>query len=481
MKEARTILTSAVPVPTTQVLVQSVPRPPIKEADETRQHLKRKRLTEEAAHASSVAARELRAVVSLASRRGLNAEEIFQHFVADKAADARVGEENVGSRCAGRKDVVRGVEGLGISLSEEAAGLLIETIVRSSGESQGQYSTRTAAGAGQPRRNMNQPRRVPKGRGRAAFAASAENTKPGVGRQTSSERSSAGRKTLPPLLRQHITAADLWNFAASSPTQDGNAQSNSEDAETPIDRGEGPASADEESFHALSQEEAKEDAANHSKQSIQGEAGPLSIRKRARNMGSTRGGFSAKEDARNGTFLEEDPRGMDSTDARRSFPASTTASGGIGSIAANRAHQTDEMFNSPSFGNLQASSTMPSFPIAGGVAATAGAAASATPSGLEAFRNHVSRPHSMPTHFTSTDSRRKGDLMGSRRRRTFPTLGRSVAATPATVPSVSREQVEVASFPCENPTLEAADGKDRVFHVDRYDWKARITWSSLLG
>lgn len=431
------------PVPTTQVFVQSVRRPPVQEAEENKQHLKRKRLTEEAALASSVAARELRAVVSLASRRGLNAEEIFQHFVVDDLADARAGEESVGCPCAGKKDVIKGMEGLGISLSEEAAGLLVQTIVRSSDEPPGQHSTLPAANAGQPRRILSEPLRVPNERGRAAVAGGAESTKPRRARETSSQRSAADGKTLPPLLRQYITAEDLWNFASRTCPPGGKAQSSSGDATTPVERGEpGAAGVHEERFPLLSQKEAKEVEKHVPQQTAHGDAGPSSTRNRARNGPSIGGG-------------------------------------GSGIIAANGAQQANRRYNQQTFGNHQASLLMmPSLPATGNGATalnTYGPAAAKTPGNLEETAGEgAPRPHSMSTQVGSIDSSRKrdleqcdGTLLGPRRRQTFPACVGTVAVAPAAVPTVFQERAEVASFPCDNPVLEATGSKDRVFHVDR--------------
>lgn len=471
-KDVLKVMIPTVRILTTQVLVESVSRPPVNEADEHKQRLKRKRLTEEAAHASSVAARELRAVVTLAGRRGLNAEEIFRHFVADGNADARAGEADAGCRRAGTKDVITGMEGLGISLSEDAAALLIETIVRSSGEPSGKHSTRLAADADQLCGNLNRPLRVPKGR----YAA-----KPRRARETSLRRPAAGQKTLPPLLRQHITAEDLWIFASRRSVRGGKVQSSSEDAKMPIDRGQQrPARAIDESLPGLSREEANEVATNHSIQSIHGEAEPSSMRKRARNIGITRGSGSAKEAARKGKLHEEAPSGMGSTGSLGPSPAPTTSGCGSGSITANIAHQTNRGYN-PQSGNPQAClSTMPSFSAAGDAAAaptTADASPTPVQPGLTAEKD-APRPRSMPSQVgSSIDSHRKRDLektngsvVGPRRRRTVSACGGSVAGVPSAAPSTSHKKAEVASFPCNSPTLEATDGKDRVFHVDRCDW-----------
>lgn len=469
-----------VPIPTTQVLVQSVRRPPKQEAAEHKQHLKRKRLTEEAAHASSVAARELRAVVSLASRRGLNAEEIFQHFVVDDSADVQAGEENVGCRCAGKNGVIKGMEGLGISLSEEAAGLLIEAIVRSS-EPPGWHSTRHAGDSGQPRRNANEPLRVRKERGSAAFAGDMNITTPKRAKGASPQRSAAGRKNPPTPLREHITAEDLWNFASRGSAQGSKAQSGSEDATMRIEIGEkGSTSADEESLlPALSQEE----ATNHPNKSTHGRGGPLSMRKRARNMGNARGGGSANKAARDGV-LEENPRGMGSTGPGRPVPASATSGGGNGSIAANSAQPKNLALDQQTKGNHQASfSTMSSFSAAGNATNAPTTRALRQTNNLdETVGEGAPRPRSMPTQVGSVDSRRKrdleesaGGLLGPRRRQTLPACGGSVAVAPAAMSSASYEKAEVASFPCDDPALEATDGKDRVFHVDRCDGEASVT------
>lgn len=463
------------PIPTTQVLVRSFRRPPADEGDDHKQHLKRKRLTEEATHASSVAARELRAVVGLASTRGLNAEEIFQHFVVENASDAHAGEENVDGGRAGKADVIKGMERLGISLSEEAAALLIETIVRSSGEPTELRSTRTAADKGQLRGNLNQPPRAPEERGYAAVAGGTEITKPGRARETSLQRPTAGRKTLRPLLRQHITAEDLLNFASGRSAQEGKTQSSIKGESATFERGkEEPPSADNDSLPALPQGTARNVVTDHSNQSIRGDAGLSSMRKRARKRGGTGNGGSAKEAARKDILAEEARHGMGSNGSRRPSTASTS-----GSISANRLHQTSR--GDDKLGHPQASlSTMSSLSAAGnaiGAPTTAGAMPPTATIKVEApQKQDAPRTISMPNQVGPLGSgrnkdvqERNGRLLGSRRRWTFSACSESVTAAPAAaaVASASHEKLELASFPCDNPTQEATGGKDRVFYVDR--------------
>ncbi|CAN0220798.1 unnamed protein product, partial [Laminaria digitata] len=108
----------------TQVLVHSAKRKPKHSSSASgsagQSRLKQKGGKGEAALAASVAARELRGLMCLARRRGLNADEAFRHFKVDG-----------GKGRAGKREVLKGMASLGLTLSGEAAAVLIETIVSS--------------------------------------------------------------------------------------------------------------------------------------------------------------------------------------------------------------------------------------------------------------------------------------------------------------------------------------------------------------
>ncbi len=471
-----------VSISTTQVLVQSVRRPPAKEDEEKHERSKRKRLKEEALLASSVAARELRAVITLASRRGLNAEDVFLHFVAEDAVVGRTreeGEVELRCRCAGKKDVVKGMAGLGISLSEDAAALLIETIVRSSAERSPQCRKNLAAAdkdVGHLTGNLGASRRVLKGSADTATAGAAKRVA-NRGRQARVKRSAPGPKSLSPLPRQHITAEDLWNFALRNNAQDTQSQSGSEETKSPAGRGKGGTrNSQGEGLHALSPDK-QEQATNAD---IYGGAGPSSKRRRTRQDDHSWRSGSAKGTTGGGMSPKHRIHGMGKARRLRPLPASAPLGGGGGNSELNNVDL--QTWGS----NLHASRSAlsPSSAARGAAAAgTATSAASPELSGREATAAEGrTRPRSMPTHVDSINSRGMGDSKESSgswfdpgRGETFPACGSLAAASvtqdhapvPGAAPSDSHDNAEVASFPCESPTVEAADGKDRVFHVKR--------------
>lgn len=465
------------------MLVQSVRRPPAKEDEDKRERSKRKRLKEEALLASSVAARELRAVVKLASRRGLNAEEIFLHFVAEDVDVARTREEGkgeLGCRCVGKKEVVKGMAGLGISLSEDAAALLIETIVRSSAERSPRRRKNLAAAdkhASLFKGNLRKSRRVLKGSADATTAGAADRVAK-RGRQAHLKRSAPGPKILSSLPRQHITAEDLWNFALRDKAQDTRSRSGSEETNSPAGRGDGGAgNGESEGVHALSPDK-QEQATN---EDVDGGTGPSSKRRRTQNGENSWRVRSAKGKTGQGTSPKDGVHSMGRAHRLSPLPASPPLDVGGGNSDQNSV-DLQQTWGS----NLHASrSTLSPSSAAGGAAATATASYAASPelSGREAIAaKGRTRPRSMRAHLDSINSRGTGDSKessGSRldpaRGETTPTYG-SLAAVGATqdhtpVPGVaprdSHDNAEVASFPCESPTVEAKDGKDRVFHVKR--------------
>ena len=456
----------------------------MKEAEEQHQRSKRKRLKEEALLASSIAARELRAVVTLASRRGLNAEEIFGHFIVEDAADANARggvKEETDRRSAGKKEVVKGMAGLGISLSEDAAALVIEHIVRSIAERSPQRRKNLAAAddaAGQQNGSLGHSRRKSKEPADAATAGAAERVAK-RGRRAQLKRSAPGPKLLSPLPRQHITAEDLWNFAHQNNVQDTRSQTGSEETKSPIARrDEGSGGGQGEYLHDLTPE--KEERAPNTP-SIYAGTGPSSKRRRTQDGNSSRRGGSATGMVGEGAPSQDVTHGMGGAHRLKPLPASAPLGGGRG----NRGQSNADL---QSWGNKHhpSRSTTPPSSAAGGVAAAATTATAASTNkrdGLEATAEKGKpRPRSMPTRVGSINPRGREDLkegsgscLGPRTKRAFPAgggLGSATAtsdhgAVPASAPREPYQQVEVASFPCTSPAEETTDGKDRVFYVKR--------------
>ncbi|CAM9926140.1 unnamed protein product, partial [Ectocarpus fasciculatus] len=446
----------------TKVLVQSVRKPPAKEVSEDNKRAKRKRLMEEAALASSVAARELRAVVGLASRRGLTAQEIFQHFVVDDAMNADA-EGELGGR-VGRKEIIAGMANLGIALSEEASDLLIETIVRSSAEPMPCYSTRPAATT-QVRGSIIQPQHLPRKRGSPA-SAHASSLKRERG------RSSTRRTHVSPLpLRQYVTAKDLWNFASS---ESENVSKHSHGDEEPLGDGEKKVSVNRDGERRLRAKQAHEP--NRPNRASHGGPGPSPKRRRRKNSGhSPGGGSSAMQTMITDTSSEE--KSPDTGGSRRADPPAPS-SAGCGSRS-DRPNDGQHFFSK---NDREASNSLQGSLSTSSSVSTAHDPATATALGTPAAgppkSNRVAptagrsklRPHSMPAPIGSVGSGKRGRLQGrdTQRRWTVPT--RVCSAPHQSGPGLKTalfEHGELASFPCHDPAEEAMNGKDRVLHVDR--------------
>ncbi|CAM9910671.1 unnamed protein product, partial [Ectocarpus sp. 12 AP-2014] len=438
----------------TKVLVQSVRKPPAKEASEDNERVKRKRLMEETVLASSVAARELRAVVGLAGRRGLTAQEIFQHFVVDDAMNANaVGEQ--GGR-VGRKEIMAGMANLGIALSEEASDLLIKTIVRSSADPTPCRSTEPAA-ASQVRGSVMQPQHLPRKRGSPA-SVNASSLQRGGGR-SSTRRTNRS----PPPLRRYVTAEDLWNFASS---ESGNNSKHSKGGGAPLDDGENRVSAIQDSERRLRATQDHEP--NRPNRASHGGPGPSPKRRRRKNGGHSPGG---------GTDTSSEEQSRATGGSRRVGPPAPS-SAGCGSRSDRPKHaqqsfsKSDRQAASENFqGSLSTISSVSSAHDPASVAALGIPATGPTKNlvALTAGRKKL-RPHSMLAPIGSVGSEKRRGLQGrdTQRRWTEPTRVYSASHQSGSgLKTALLENGELASFPCHDPAEEARNGKDRVFHVDR--------------
>ena len=167
----------------TRVLVQPVARQPREDLDGVEPCTKRKELRQKVKFDASVASRELLAVVSLARRRGFNAEEVFRHFDSENGAGR-----------AGKNEVIRGMANLGILISEESAAVLIDIVTSATG------SSCASVEESEPKRRRGKP-----GKG------SAEATSGLSGRKTYSARKPSAASQP---VRDYFTANDLWHFGS---------------------------------------------------------------------------------------------------------------------------------------------------------------------------------------------------------------------------------------------------------------------------
>lgn len=193
----------------TRVTVQTVAKEPKVLGSLERQGAKRKRLREEATVAASVAARELRALVALACRRGLNAEEVFCHF--DVGGCGR----------AGKEEVVKGMATLGISLSMDGAAMLVKLVIAAgSGSTDGQSATTVPSSASQGKLEqllLEKSVRTTTGDISTTIDSKASHVATKISDQVVGKNNRTGLTSTPLRLRHHFTADDLWKFARTAP------------------------------------------------------------------------------------------------------------------------------------------------------------------------------------------------------------------------------------------------------------------------
>lgn len=176
----------------TRTLVQPIARPPQVEVDEEEEALNRKLQREEASLAASVAVREIRALVVMARRRGLNAEDIFEHFDLERKGYV----DTIAMR--------KGMDTLGVIVSDEAAAIVVETVVAyAGGKGEGVKKTcsQTRTGVGPTVRKLL--------RNRAAYTCKESDV--GTHAEFSVEGNDVERENIPS--RNRFTAADLWTFS----------------------------------------------------------------------------------------------------------------------------------------------------------------------------------------------------------------------------------------------------------------------------
>lgn len=389
----------------TRVLVQHVARQPKQEEDVQEEHMKQMRLKEEAASLAAVAARELRAVVTLARTRGLDAEEAFRHF-----------SDGIGSDRAGKNEIIHGMASLGVALSEAAAALLIEMIVA---------GAETSASAATSLVDLERPRGANVKDHATTGSTGSRSRKRG---RISMRGSGLNSRHLRPS-RDYFTAKDLWCFAGVSGSVGANetkASSRPRDFELGED----------------SQElgRASERIRSHSPTKSRTDSCVSTASKRRRT--SARDNRLHDGNRSLGTGGVESAMSVDNTgDTRRRRHKATSAPRAGG----DKREAT-----------LESGEVRPSNPRTLSTRSySVGDASARTPvaQGAHGSRSSsaASRAASAPAY--QSDSLEQRDRIGKDSRVELKTAHR-------------RE--ELIYFPCEDPATEAAAGKDHVFHVDRY-------------
>lgn len=344
-----------------RTLVQPVARTAVRKEQ---RGINRQARREETRLAASVAARELRALVQMASRRGLTAEEAFEHFDPDK--QGRVG----------KIEIRKGMASLGVALSDEAAVEVVEMVIACANEQQRRAKcdpsapTRQAPSAREPSGNCN------------AGAVSKEVEVGKRGSDRANRKVAAEKSTN---LRQSITAADLWFLSRTL-----------EDV-TPNDATD---KVDEES-----------------------EGENASLEHNQMGTGSDRDNIK---------FHTENQEIQNASKRRRIGDAIT-------------AHPPS---TPPSNGQAK-----PDLDIEPAMSSQSKTSSSPSRRGLTCGRMKTGRDSAVNDHPTLRPNRTSSGGMG----------GTKVSSRR----SLCDDKPELASFPCADPVMEAASGKERVFHVDR--------------
>lgn len=397
----------------TRTLVESVPRPPKQELDHVRQAAKRKHMLEEASLAASVAARELRALVILACRRGLNADEAFRHF--DAAQRGHVGQD----------EMRYGMASLGVHISDEAASLLINMVATCSQEHCGTSDSRVRTKLS-PRARQSYER--------VGGDSEASDTGARHSAREQDARPAAER------LREHITAADLWCFARTPDNLSVKDKPNEVHGTHP--------SLDEVAEHNRTctiKHLLHSRFDHHQTKSI-------SEKRRRRN----------ESDERCQSF----PGKLPASDLPTDFLAGTRRRQANTESAKASGSNGDRWADSGDAHRIAATSTRSS-----STKLCIGGECSSAPSRVDAELARKQRVDSVPSRVSRAHQRRKraqeSDVDAS-----YPTLHHRV--TTATTDSTRRgvessgDKPVFTCFPCSDPVAEAISAKDRVFHVDRY-------------
>ena len=402
-----------------QVLVhpaRSQPKHSSSIGSKDKSRMKQKRRTGDAALAASVAARELRGLVCLARRRGLNADEIFRHF-----------EVEGGRGRVGKREVLKGMASLGLTLSEEAATVLIEIIVSSTEAPRSKMSEVQLQSSGKTS-NMRSER------GDASVSDVSA-----VRRKRVIPNRAAQPKSLPPL-REYFTSDDLWLFARIPDDVTARISGHAKDSDNE-DTGE--------VHHAVASQSSRSD---RTKASIDGKGQVQSKRRRThQDNGEWVGGKASRERsaAEKATLTEKSP-------STRTPQHHTPAS-----LSAQNSTRRDDNGSVPM--REERTKHKPPTLSTTSVSINGSCSARRINLGVTAENEKQSRPCSMSS-LSGTTNCKRGCLQrgGVDPRQTFHSWASSAAEDAARTPLW-------AHFPCEDPVAEVTNGKDRVFHVDRYN------------
>lgn len=386
---------------------------------------KQKRRKGEAALAASVAARELRGLMCLARRRGLNADEAFRHFEVEGTRGR-----------AGKREVLKGMASLGLTLSEEAATFLVEIIV-SSTEAPRSKMSETELESLKKTADMRSERE-----GAAVSGVSALRRW-----RVIPKRARTPPKSLPPL-REYFTSGDLWHFAGIP------------DGVTAIISGHANDLGNEETG-VTHHNGVPKCARSHRTRALVDDKGHAQSKRRRTNQegGEWIGGEASagRNTVDNATTSKKPPS------RRRTPPHKTLESSSFWQNGSGRDHRGPVPMREERASHVP--STLSATSVSNG-----GSSSARQKTSLGAAARNATQPRlcSMPNPSGSTNCKRGWSQRGAAdRRQTFHSWADSSTEDPARKPMW-------ASFPCEDPVAEATNGKDRVFHVDRYGESERV-------
>lgn len=417
----------------TRILVQSRRRQPREQIDAEASRCENTRLQEEAATAATMAAQELRAVLTLARKRGLNAEDIFRHFCDDMGVGGR----------AEKRMVLTGMAKLGIALSEEASALLVKMIIVNTEDSRPTKPSQLGPKQGRHSVTARRPTyEIGEGTPRA---------RPEVVRTEDSPASTTARvsssSSLSLQMRDYFTANDLWAFARPPMTHnEGPAVTSHTGGESTHNRGH-PLQAHKHTVN----KPCKSSAAS---KALAGEVVEfVASPKRKRIAANTIAGDISRSGVEETTPAIGKPQKATRRTKRRYEHVSPVSKGD----PIRSSHDDD--------------SRRPATPVSemrpGSGTQTVLPTSKVKNNKLQEFSlsNARHRRGNSPINCTGTRQPVDGD---SKDRVVSNKSPGSYADRPAVIRGeVAHDKLGVAHFPCEDPVAEAIGGKDRVFHVDR--------------
>lgn len=469
----------------TRVMVQTVTKEPKVVGSLERQGAKRKRLREEAAVAASVAARELRALVALACRRGLNAEEVFCHFGVGVCGRA------------GKEEVVKGMATLGISLSMDGAAMLVKLVIAArSGSTDGQSSTTVPSSVSQGNLEqllLEKGVRTTTGDISTTIDSKASHVATKIPVQVVRKNNCPGLMSTPLLQRHHFTADDLWKFARTAPEEtwskaevssEPNGYENDDNDDgggENLIRGRGSARKVGPDERGVSDDNEKTTMEKSTKTKRRRTSGDVTSDRRGLGWAESHSNsYNASISTGRGSALLAEKKSSTTRRGRwrqKKKQGSTSASlyrDDHCDSAASKKQEAKQVLSSSNVTpiSMPVSIDGESFRCASGLAenetvttpprsTTCSDVPDRNVTSAAGRGNDLHRGESGKLHNAGASSRTKGSVQGAK----------VLRSTDCDNPGV------LASFPCDNPLAEAAFGKDRVFHVKRcvqYGFAERI-------